>query len=140
MYIPRCRFIPPPGWKLEVEIEVNSVLHLGVMVYLAILFLQFVVLLLLSRQVHQKFFRLFFRLTRSKKIATWLMAILFLPGTLIHELAHFLMATVLLVPVGKLELMPEVARLRRGFGEAGLHRHLTGRPTRSKISIPLTRE
>lgn len=34
----------------------------------------------------------------------WLYAILFLPGTLIHELSHFLAAKLLSVPVGKFSL------------------------------------
>lgn len=36
------------------------------------------------------------------------MAMVFLPGTFIHEVAHFLMGLILLVPVGQFELMPEV--------------------------------
>jgi hypothetical protein len=35
------------------------------------------------------------------------MAILFLPGTFIHEVSHFLSALFLLVPVGELKLVPE---------------------------------
>lgn len=37
----------------------------------------------------------------------YLFAILFLPGTFIHEISHFLAALFLLVPVGKLKLIPE---------------------------------
>lgn len=36
------------------------------------------------------------------------MAILFLPGTFIHEVSHFLAAIALFVPAGKLELIPEI--------------------------------
>ncbi len=36
-----------------------------------------------------------------------ILAFIFLPGTFIHELAHFLMAHLLLVPVGKMELLPK---------------------------------
>ena len=37
----------------------------------------------------------------------YVLAILFLPGTFIHEVAHFLTALVLLVPVGQPEFLPE---------------------------------
>jgi hypothetical protein len=38
----------------------------------------------------------------------YLFATLFWPGTFIHEVSHFLTALFLLVPVGKLELIPEI--------------------------------
>lgn len=40
-------------------------------------------------------------------LGTYFFAILFLPGTFVHEISHFLTALVLLVPVGQIELMPE---------------------------------
>jgi hypothetical protein len=36
------------------------------------------------------------------------MAILFLPGTILHEVAHYLTAHILFVPTGKMELIPEM--------------------------------
>lgn len=36
------------------------------------------------------------------------LAIIFLPGTIIHELAHLLFAGVMLVPVGELNVVPEI--------------------------------
>ncbi len=36
-----------------------------------------------------------------------LLAFIFLPGTFIHELAHFLMAHIVFVPVGKMEFLPK---------------------------------
>ena len=35
-------------------------------------------------------------------------ALIFAPGTLIHEASHFLMALFILVPVGQLEIIPEI--------------------------------
>lgn len=52
--------------------------------------------------------RLFHLVTKSQKSAVFLLAGLFLPGTLIHELSHAIMAGVLLVHVGAIELIPEI--------------------------------
>jgi hypothetical protein len=38
----------------------------------------------------------------------YLFAVIFWPGTFIHEMSHFLAALFFLVPVGKLELIPEI--------------------------------
>lgn len=46
-------------------------------------------------------------MTRSKKIAVWSIALLFLPGTVIHEFSHAIAAVLTHVPVGKMELFPE---------------------------------
>lgn len=69
---------------------------------------ELVVLFLLSGLLTRKLSRLFHRMTKSRKMTVYLLSIFFLPGTLIHELSHFLMAAVLFVPTGKLSLMPEL--------------------------------
>ncbi len=77
------------------------------MIYLLVFILQIVILYFLSRKVVNKVYGLFYRITKNKKWATYLFAILFLPGTFLHEAAHFLAALFLLVPVGQIELMPQ---------------------------------
>lgn len=49
------------------------------------------------------------------------MSLIFLPGTLIHEVSHAAMAIVLGVPVGKMELIPKLAdsNLKLGSVEIG---------------------
>lgn len=42
------------------------------------------------------------------KLGIYLYSILFLPGTLLHELSHWLMAEILLVPTGKFSILPEL--------------------------------
>jgi hypothetical protein len=42
----------------------------------------------------------------SPKLITWMVAVLLLPGTLIHELSHWLVAELLRVPTGKLSIIP----------------------------------
>jgi hypothetical protein len=77
------------------------------MIYLVFFVLQIFLIYLLKRRTLQKIFRFLYKLTKSKKGATYIFAFLFLPGTFVHEMSHFLFALFLLVPVGQIELMPE---------------------------------
>lgn len=47
-------------------------------------------------------------LIRSPKLITYGVALLLLPGTLLHELSHWLVAELLRVPTGKMGLLPKV--------------------------------
>jgi len=78
------------------------------MIYLLILIIQLVFLYFLSRKVLRRFYIFFYHFTKRKNWSVSLFAILFLPGTFIHEMSHFLAALFLLVPVGKIELLPKV--------------------------------
>jgi hypothetical protein len=78
------------------------------MQYAGILLAEILMLYVLARKVHTGFGRLFYKLTKSEKVSAYLLAILFLPGTFVHEMAHFLTALFLLVPVGTVDLFPEV--------------------------------
>lgn len=69
------------------------------MIFLALLPIEILFLYLLSRRVTSKVFRLI----RNY----YLFALLFLPGTFVHEIAHFLVALFLFVPVGQPEFMPK---------------------------------
>lgn len=48
-----------------------------------------------------------FLLTGSRYAATWLFWVLFLPGTLLHEVSHWLTAVLLQVKTGRLSLWPK---------------------------------
>lgn len=48
------------------------------------------------------------RLTRSNSWSVTLLAIIFLPGVIIHELSHLLTAGILQVPVGEVSFTPEI--------------------------------
>lgn len=78
------------------------------MVFTLIFFGELFLLFIFSRMLTSELSFLFFKLFRSRKLSVYLIALLFLPGTLIHELAHATMAFVLLVPVGELELIPRI--------------------------------
>jgi len=83
------------------------------MIYFFIFFLEIIFLFLLSRKVQTGFTRVFYKITGSEQKTIYLLAVLFLPGTFIHEISHFLMALSLLVPVGEIELMPEMIEGRK---------------------------
>lgn len=62
----------------------------------------------LSHNVTMLFSRFFYRLTRNKNLTVTLLALLFLPGTILHEMAHWLTAVVLFVPAGDISLLPKL--------------------------------
>ena len=77
------------------------------MIYVLLLLLEIIALYLLSRHVVRSVFHFFYQVTRRRNLGMYIFAILFLPGTFIHEISHFLAALFLLVPVGEFELIPK---------------------------------
>lgn len=73
-----------------------------------IFFLELFLLFLLSRLVQKNLSQFLFLITGSIKWTIAILSLLFLPGTILHELAHFFFAAVLLVPVGKMEFIPKL--------------------------------
>lgn len=78
------------------------------MIYLLIIFLEIVLLFLLSKIVPTLITQIFYFFIRSQKVAIFILCIIFFPGTLVHEMAHLLMAGMLLVPVGGINLIPKI--------------------------------
>lgn len=74
----------------------------------ALFFLELFVLFLLSRTLQKKLSLFLHTLTRSIKLTVYLMAFVFFPGTLTHEIAHYLMAHLLFIHTGKMELFPKL--------------------------------
>ncbi len=74
-------------------------------------FIWFLILLLgvwfFNRKFSQNLFNFWFLLTKSKKWAMNLTAFFLLPGTIVHELSHFLAAIFLAVPTGEFSFWPE---------------------------------
>jgi hypothetical protein len=79
------------------------------MPFLVIFFIQLILLFLLSRRIHIHISQFIFQITRSKKITVYLIWLLFLPGTLLHELAHWLTAKLLFVQTGSISLIPKLS-------------------------------
>ncbi len=79
-------------------------------------------LLYLFSQLLSKSISLLFQIFRFHQILiVFIMGIIFLPGTLIHELAHWFMAKLLFVPTGKISLLPKLQgnTIRMGTAEVG---------------------
>jgi hypothetical protein len=77
-------------------------------------------LALLQRRLHYEIQAILYLLTKRIDLALTIFAIVFLPGVLLHELSHYLMAKSLKVPVGNFSLIPQPlanGRLRLGYVE-----------------------
>lgn len=74
----------------------------------------------LQRALHRALQASFLLITRRVEIALAIFSLLFLPGVLLHEISHFLMAKILWVRTGGFSLIPrrtEDGRLLMGFVE-----------------------
>ncbi len=74
--------------------------------YIYIFLIELVILLFLSKRLIYSTMRFLYKVFRKDSKVEKIFALIFLPGTFIHETAHFLSALFLLVPVGNIELMP----------------------------------
>ena len=68
----------------------------------------FALMLLLHRWLEAHLQGVAYLITGHPMVATWVFFILFLPGTLVHELSHWLMAKLLAVHTGRVEIWPQV--------------------------------
>lgn len=73
-----------------------------------------------SRKMIQLLSLVFFHTTKSEKWSIMFLALLFLPGVVIHEFAHYLMAKLLVVPVGQMEFMPHIHDNRLKLGSVSI--------------------
>ncbi len=78
------------------------------MEYLAVFIAELLGLFFLSQLVTRSLSTFFFQVTKSKHATVQLLSFLFLPGVIVHELAHMLVASILFVPVGEIEFMPKL--------------------------------
>lgn len=78
------------------------------MIFFCLFLAELGLLLYLSRVLIKNLARLFYKLFHSHGGVVNCLAILFLPGTIIHELSHLLVAGVMLVPVGELNALPQI--------------------------------
>ncbi len=78
------------------------------MIFFLLFIIEFILLFFLAKKLIKSLFLLLFRITRSQNVVINALAVIFLPGTIIHELAHLLVAGIMLVPVGEISVLPEV--------------------------------
>jgi len=82
--------------------------------------LMLVPLILLQRLLHREIQAVFLILTRDARLTMGIFSMLFLPGVLLHELSHFVMAKILQVRTGKFSVFPQSlpdGRLQLGYVE-----------------------
>lgn len=82
----------------------------------AIFFIEFLILFLTSRFLFKSFYALLYFVFHSQKAAIFLISGFFLPGVLVHELAHLIVAELLRVRTHGVEFVPELtgASLKMG--------------------------
>jgi hypothetical protein len=78
------------------------------MLYFTLFFIELLVLFILSRSLTRALSLFIYHLTHNKSFTISSIALLFFPGTVLHELAHALVAGLLGVRVGTMEFMPKV--------------------------------
>lgn len=86
----------------------NKLLYLILMLYFILFLFELILLFFLSKRLINSLSRLIYRFTGSHKIVVHTLAIIFLPGTIFHELAHLLFAGIMFVPVGEMNVIPEI--------------------------------
>ena len=79
---------------------------LELLVFLFLFFLIFYI----SKSVLRLYYGLVFHISGNKRISVWIIALTFLPGTILHELSHFLMAIILRVPTGNISIFPTIEK------------------------------
>lgn len=78
------------------------------MLFLGIFFVELLILFLFSKALIKSLAQLIFFLSKSREVGVYSLAILFFPGTIIHELSHAIVAGVLMVHVGEVEFTPQI--------------------------------
>lgn len=76
--------------------------------------------LIVNRFLHQEIHRILFLIFRNQAVAMTVFSFFFLPGVIIHEGSHFLMAKILRVPTGKVSFIPHQlpgGKMRLGYVE-----------------------
>ncbi|MBI2028659.1 MAG: hypothetical protein HYT07_03545 [Candidatus Levybacteria bacterium] len=81
------------------------------MIYLLLLFLEIALLFFLSRAVSQAL---------SRFLSIQILSFIFLPGVIIHELSHMLVASVLFVRVGDMEFSPKITEGKLKLGSVAI--------------------
>ncbi len=78
------------------------------MIYFLIFILELGLLFYLSKKLINTLAGLIYKIFKTHSAVVHTLAIIFLPGTIIHELSHLLVAGVLFIPVGELSVLPEI--------------------------------
>jgi len=78
------------------------------MIFIALFTIELLLLFLSSRVLTGLISKLIFSLSKNKIGTVYFLSFLFLPGVIIHELSHFLIASILLVRCKDMEFTPKI--------------------------------
>ena len=67
-----------------------------------------IIIFFASKRIVNLLYLLIQKVFGNNKIAVWVLAIVFLPGTVIHEVSHLIMALILRVPTGPISIFPTI--------------------------------
>lgn len=67
------------------------------------------IIFLISKNLLNLIYSFILKIFKNKKTAVWILALLFLPGTVIHEISHLITALFLRVPTGPISIFPSTA-------------------------------
>jgi hypothetical protein len=76
--------------------------------FVLIFLIEVVTLYILSRLVLRGIVRIIVVITKRRRVGLYILSLILLPGTLIHEFSHWIFATILLVKTGKMSLWPKI--------------------------------
>jgi hypothetical protein len=92
------------------------------MLFVGLFFAELFTLFLLSKQLTKLLAFYLYHRTQSQKKTIYYLALLFFPGTFVHELSHYLMAVFLNVRVGDMEFMPQIQEHGVKLGSVSISR------------------
>ena len=101
------------------------------LIQIIVLFLLFTAIYYFSRRITNRLYSLSMLILHNSNISVWLLSLFLLPGTIIHELSHFFVATILRVPTGELSIFPEVVK----SGEVRAGKLMLGRTDPFRLSL-----
>jgi hypothetical protein len=78
---------------------------------IVIAFIELILLFILSQRLSNALYRLFWVIFKSKYAASGILTFIFLPGTIVHEFAHLLVAEILRVPTGEISFTPKIEQI-----------------------------
>lgn len=101
----------------------------------ALFLLQLMIIYFTSRFVMQKLFHALHRTVRSTSVSFYILSLLYLPGTLLHELSHLFTSIVLFVMPHSFDLIPKITELDEGkyYVRMGAVHHAATDPFRSML-------
>lgn len=91
------------------------------MTYFIIFLLEILVIFILSKSLIKHLGLFLYKITASPRFTQGFIWFIFLPGTIIHELSHLFAASILGIPVGRIEIFPQFEKegIRLGSVQIG---------------------